>query len=179
METQLPGGVQLNTHDPLRLNVGFMLHESVGFSRNFDFDLPEVAIEDIQLAAFSGNASLTRTAQGLYAQGEFTAISPSQCVRCLGEYDQQLAAELSELFAYPPASASDPQLAVSVTGILDLIPILRDCFLLAVPLQLLCNPDCKALCAICGNDRNQAACDHPEAEVDPRFEVLKSLLPKQ
>ncbi len=179
METQLPGGVQLNTHDPLRLNVGFMLHEGVGFSRNFDFDLPEVTIEDLQLAAFSGNAKLTRTAQGLYVQGEFTAITPSQCVRCLREYDQQLATELTELFAYPPSTALDPLLVVSATGILDLNPILRECFLLAVPLQLLCKPDCKALCAICGNDRNQAACDHPEVEVDPRFEVLKSLLPKQ
>jgi hypothetical protein len=66
LETQLPGGVHLNTQDSLRLNVGFMLHEGVGFSRKFDFDLPKVTIDDLELSAFSGDLSFTRTTQGLY-----------------------------------------------------------------------------------------------------------------
>lgn len=175
----MPGGVQLSARDPLRLNVGFMLHQSIGFSRIFDFDVSKLAIDDLQLTALTGNAKLTRTAQGLYAEGEFTAIAPQQCVRCLEDCDQQLTAELAELFAYPPSTADDLQLAVSATGILDLNPILRELFLLAVPLQSLCKPDCKGICAICGNNLNRGACDHPEAEVDPRLAVLKSLLPKQ
>ena len=175
----MPGGAQLNTHDPLRLNVGFLLHQSVGFSRNFNFELPKLAIDDLQLTAFRGDISFTRTAQGLYAQGEFTAISHQQCVRCLENYDQQLTAELEELFVYPPQNVSDPQLTIPPTGNLDLNPIMRECFLLAVPLQSLCRQDCKALCPICGSDLNLSACDHPEAEVDPRLAVLKSLLPEQ
>ena len=174
----MPGGVQLNTRDSLRLNVGFMLQQSVGFSRDFDFELPQLTIEDLQLTAFCGNTSFTRTAQGLYAQGEFTAISSQQCVRCLAEFDQQLTTELAELFEDPPSTASDPQLVVPATGILDLGPILRECFLLAIPLRPVCKLDCKALCAICGNNLNLAACEHLEAEIDPRFAVLKSLLPR-
>jgi uncharacterized protein len=178
LETQLPGGVHLNTQDSLRLNVGFMLHEGVGFSRKFDFDLPQATIDDLELSAFRGNLSFTRTRQGLYGQGDFTAISSQQCVRCLDTYDHQLTAELAELFAHPPSTASDPQLVVPSTGILDLNPILRESFLLAIPIQPVCKQDCKALCPICGGNPNQTACDHPVSEIDPCLAVLKSLLPK-
>jgi uncharacterized protein len=179
LETQSPGGVHLNTQDSLRLNVGFLLHEGVGFSRKFNFALPQVKIDDLELSAFSGSVSFTRTTQGLLGQGDFTAISSQQCVRCLDIYDHQLNAELAELFAHPPSTASDPQLVVPATGILDLKPILRESFLLAVPIQPVCKPECKALCPICGGNPNQTACDHPDAHIDPRFAVLKTLLPEE
>jgi uncharacterized protein len=179
LETQLPGGVHLNTQDSLRLNVGFMLHEGVGFSRKFAFDLPKLKLEDLELTALCGNVCFTRTTQGLYAQGEFTAISSQQCVRCLEPYDHQLTAELAELFAYSPSTASEPQLVVPATGILDLNPILRESFLLAIPIQPICRPECKSLCPICGGDLNQTTCNHPEDELDPRLSVLQSLLPKK
>jgi len=156
-----------------------MLHEGVGFSRKFDFDLPQVRLEDLELAAFLGIIRFTRTTQGLYGQGDFTAISSQQCVRCLDIYNHQLTTELAELFAYPPSTATDPQLVVPATGILDLTPILRDNFLLAIPIRPICKPECKALCPICGGNPNLTACDHPATEIDPRFAVLKSLLPDE
>ena len=175
----MPGGVQLKMHDPLRLNVGFMLHQGVGFSRNFDFDIPELTVEDLLLSSFLGSINLTRTAQGLYAKGKLKAATRLQCVRCLEEYDQELATEVDELFVHNPSKTSDPQLVVPATGILDLNPILRELFLLAIPLRPLCQSDCKALCPICGSDLNQSACNHPEADIDPRLEVLKSFLTEQ
>ena len=175
----LPGGVQLKMHDPLRLNVGFMLQQGVGFSRNFDFDIPQLTIDDLLLTSFFGSINFTRTAQGLYAKGRLKAHTRLQCVRCLEAYDQELAAEVEELFVHQTKNTSDPQLVVPTTGILDLNPIVREFLLLALPQRPLCTPDCKALCPICGSNLNKTACDHTEADIDPRFAVLKSLLADQ
>jgi uncharacterized protein len=34
--------------------------------------------------------------------------------------------------------------------------------LLAFPISPLCDPDCKGLCPICGENLNEVQCSHPE-----------------
>jgi uncharacterized protein len=48
--------------------------------------------------------------------------------------------------------------------------------LLSVPMQALCQPDCKGLCPTCGADWNEGPCDCPSEEVDPRWAGLADLL---
>ncbi len=171
------GGVNLNNRHPLRLNVGFMLHQGVGFSRDFDFDSARVQVGgDLKIGSLRGTIRLTRTPQGLYAQGKLRAKVAAECVRCLSTFDQTLETEVGDLFVYPPAQATDPLLAIPETGILDLNPLLREYFFLDVPLQPLCRPDCKGLCPECGNNLNESSCSHPAAGIDPRLSALKSLI---
>jgi uncharacterized protein len=56
----------------------------------------------------------------------------------------------------------------------DLEPLVREQFVLAVPFAPLCKEDCLGLCPQCGADRNVApcACEKP---VDPRFAALQGL----
>lgn len=164
---------------PLRLNVGFLLHQGVGTSRDFDFDHPYVRVSsDLEVTSLRGRVRMSRTAQGLYAQGSLRAETRLECVRCLTEFDQSLEAVLGDLFIYPAWQASDPLLSIPDTGILDLSPVLREYLLLDVPLQPVCKPDCKGLCPECGNNLNESECNHPTAGTDPRLSVLKSLLPE-
>ncbi|MBM3122885.1 MAG: DUF177 domain-containing protein [Chloroflexi bacterium] len=178
LETGLPGGgVNLNNRHPLRLNVGFLLHESVGYSRTFDFELPSVQVsEDLDVSHMRGQLRLTRTAQGLYGQGRLQVSTPLECVRCLASYDQEITARVDDLFFYPPGAATEPLLAIPETAILDLGPILREYFLLDLPLQPVCRPDCKGLCPECGNNLNEGNCRHPSTDIDPRLAGLQSLL---
>jgi uncharacterized protein len=167
-----------NHRHPLRLNVGFLLHQGVGTSRNFDFDHSRVQVgSDLQVASLKGSLRLSRTAQGLYAQGELKAETESECVRCLTEFPLVLVVQINDLFVYPPNQATDPILTIPETGVLDLGPLLREYLLLNVPLQPLCQPECKGLCPECGNNLNENACEHPADEVDPRLSALRSLLP--
>jgi uncharacterized protein len=173
------GGVNLNNRHHLRLNVGFLIHQSVGYSRNFDYDLPSVRVDSgLDVTDFQGNLQLTRTHQGLLAQGKMQASTQLDCVRCIQPYNQLLQISIETLFVYPSSKATDPLLSIPETGILDLGPLLREYLLLAIPIQPLCSPDCKGLCPICGINRNLYHCDHPLTEVDPRLEILKTLLPK-
>jgi len=178
VETSLLGcGVNLSMRHPLVLNVGFLLHQGVGTTREFDFDHAVVQVgDDLAVADLQGSLRFTRTAQGLYAQGRLQAKATIECVRCLAEFSQSLALALGDLFVYPPTQATDPLLAVPETGILDLRPLAREHLLLDFPIQPLCRPSCQGLCAVCGENRNESRCDHGEDHIDPRLAALKSLL---
>ena len=58
----------------------------------------------------------------------------------------------------------------------DLDELLREDILLDLPSKYLCSPDCKGLCPKCGKNLNEGDCGCDRKEIDPRLEVLKSLL---
>ena len=61
-------------------------------------------------------------------------------------------------------------------GMLDLTELMREQFVLALPLKPLCDEACRGLCPQCGTNHNRAACDCAPAWEDPRLAPLKSLL---
>ena len=162
----------------LRLNVGFLLKEGVGYSREFVFDEPLVHVaDDLTVHNLGGSVTLTRTPQGLYAQGRLTATIDNECARCLDPYEQLVSVRLAELYHYPPESAPPDSPAISDDVHLDLTPVVREDFLLSVPMHALCRPDCKGLCSVCGaslNDADPAEHEHG-AEPDPRWAKLREL----
>lgn len=56
----------------------------------------------------------------------------------------------------------------------DLEPLFREQFVLAVPYAPLCSENCKGLCPQCGINRNVETCQC-EAPIDPRLAALKGL----
>ncbi|MFC1878341.1 hypothetical protein ACFLZW_00365, partial [Chloroflexota bacterium] len=72
---------------PFRLNVGFIIHETAGYSRDFPFELPSANLPpDLTLKNLTGTVRVTRTAQGLLMQTIVRAESTAECVRCLEEF---------------------------------------------------------------------------------------------
>ena len=60
----------------------------------------------------------------------------------------------------------------------DLDDIITTTFVLNMPSQLLCSPDCKGICFRCGRNLNLGLCDC-KPEKDPRFAALQQLLDKK
>jgi uncharacterized protein len=180
LEILLPGGgVRQDNYSALRINVGFLLHKSVGYSRKFEFNEPSVQVaEDLGVSGMTGDLVFTRTAQGLFAEGTFKATTPLVCVRCLTNFEESLSIEIKELFEHPPQKETDPQLAIPQSGFLDLTSLISELFLLEIPIQPLDEPDCPGLCSICGANLRERQCDHPHVEIDERLRVLQSLLPE-
>jgi len=59
---------------------------------------------------------------------------------------------------------------------LDLRGWARDALALALPSQILCREDCLGLCAVCGENLNEAGAEHRhEPEPDPRWAALRDL----
>lgn len=165
-----------NPRKPLRLNVGFIINAQIGFSRDFDFDLPLLkAGEDLTLADFRGLVKITRTPQGLLVQGNFTGNAKQECVRCLSEYDHPLTWEFLELYAFDRKSVTESGLIVPEDAHIDLQPLVREFALLEFPIKPLCKSDCKGLCVVCGENLNERDCGH-RPENDSPFAALKQLL---
>jgi uncharacterized protein len=166
-----------NTRASLRLNVGFIRNQSVGYSRDFPIDLPSVFLKpDLKLYNLVGNALVTRTAHGLLVQAKLSAQVSAECARCLNDFSQPLEAEFTELYAFTPNSATESGLLLPETGIIDIGPIVREEMLLAIPISPICSPDCKGLCPVCGENLNETVCNHEDESFDPRLSVLKTLL---
>lgn len=157
------------------MNVGFLLHESIGYHRTFEFDHPNVQVsDDLDVDDLRGWVRMTRAAQGLYAHGRLEGRAPAECVRCLTPYRQTLTAELDDLFVYPASKAAEGLLAVPETGILDLSPLVREYFLLDFPIQPLCRPDCRGLCPECGANWNETTCQHDPRASQARLAGLRA-----
>lgn len=164
-------------NDFLRLNVGFIVHETVGYSREFLIDSPTIHIEpDLNLDNLQGNVRVTRTAKGLLLQAKFEASINSECVRCLKDFILPLSIDFTELYAFSPNSADESGLILPENGKIDLEPLLREEMLLAIPINPICQVDCKGLCPICGENLNDHShTTHEEEAHDPRLDILKSL----
>ena len=166
-------------HSPLRLNVGFVVAQSAGFSRDFPFEIPQINLPpDLHLDDLVGEVRITRTPQGILLQAAFKASTELECVRCLTNFQQALNISFTELYAFSQRYVTDSGLLMPETGIIDLGPVLREYSVLEIPISPLCKPDCKGLCPICGNNLNESTCSHEGDSGDPRLASLKSLLDK-
>jgi uncharacterized protein len=166
-----------NARNPLRLNVGFILHEEVGYSHEFGFDLPVLSLgSDLDVSQLSGALTIGRTAQGLLFTGDFSAQTELSCVRCLGLFTQHLKWDITELYSINERSVSDAGLIVPEDAQIDLRPLMREYALLEIPMKPLCRPDCLGLCRVCGEDLNLRDCGHQPDSGESPFAALSDFL---
>jgi uncharacterized protein len=165
--------------NPFRLNVGFIVAEANGYSREIPVDFPEVRFLDLDLRQVTGTITFTRTAQGLLSQVRLKAQTTTECMRCLEPIELRLTPQFTELYAFSRNSASDVELVIPDTGQIDLGPLVREYMLLEMPLKPLCKQDCKGLCPVCGENQNETTCNHEDDDFDPRFSALKALFDQE
>jgi uncharacterized protein len=164
---------------PFRLNVGFIVHQEVGYHHEFPFEYDQIQIsDDLDLRHFAGVATIGRTPQGLIVRGKFAAETPLECVRCLGTFDFALKWVMTDLYAFKKKSISESGLLLPEDMHIDLQPLIREYALLEIPIKPICKPGCKGLCPVCGDDLNQIDCGHQERSDESPFSVLKDLLEK-
>jgi uncharacterized protein len=165
-----------NPRRPFRLNVGFIIHEEVGYTAQFPFEFDKVKFgDDLELREFEGLVDIGRTPQGLVVTGQFSGTTSLECARCLNTFDQRLHWEMVELYAFNEKSVSESGLFVPEDAQIDLEPLIRDYALLEIPISPICRPDCKGLCPVCGQDLNVRDCGHRPQEDDSPFSALKKL----
>jgi len=161
------------------LNVGFIVHQEVGYKHEFSFEYEQIQIsDDLDLRHFEGVAYIGRTPQGLIVQADFSAETTLECVRCLNEFDHSLDWQLTELYAFNKKSVSESNLILPEDAHIDLQPLIREYALLEMPTKPICKPACKGLCPVCGEDLNQIDCGHKGISEDSPFSALKDLLGK-
>lgn len=128
-------------------------------------------------------ATLYNGGQSILAEVKLETTVDLQCYRCLAPVQEQLTAHYQEEYfaaedrQEPLADDGDTRVALYYDQELDLTEGVRENLLLALPLRILCQADCRGLCATCGRDLNSGQCQCEAQEpVDPRLAVLAELL---
>jgi uncharacterized protein len=142
--------------------------------------------------AGQGAAELDLYADGThcFASGTFKGYLTVACSRCLEPMKLVLDEKLLVTFMPPgemptedaePASEDGAEVVEGDIDVfpfdgekLDLEPLFREQFVLAIPFAPLCREDCKGLCPQCGTDLNSGTCKC-EKPIDPRLAALKGL----
>ncbi|MEK6751020.1 MAG: DUF177 domain-containing protein [Chloroflexota bacterium] len=162
---------------PFRFNVGFVIHEEIGYNHDFPFEFEKIILgDDFELRHFEGIANVGKTPQGLILQGDFSAETTLNCVRCLTDFDHELDWSFTELYAFDQRSETEEGLLIPDDAHLDIAEMLREYALLEVPINPICKPGCRGLCAECGQNLNEKDCGHRSEQSDSPFAKLKDLL---
>ena len=155
-----------------RLRAGDQIREKV-----------EVELEPLHLAGqvyepspnpVTADLVVTRASSGTVLEIAFAVSLHGPCFRCLEDAELALSLRLREYQATKPESEEDST-EYLVDDQLDLSAWARDAIALALPEQILHDPDCAGLCPVCGKDLNVEPHEHVEETVDPRWAALSEL----
>ena len=104
------------------------------------------------------------------AKGIVTILAT--CAKCLKDIDFEIYFEVNEDFS----TTGNEEEAEAFTGeIIDLSSVVNQSIVIALPMKIVCDDDCKGLCPVCGKDLNEEVCNCDTSAIDPRFESLRSL----
>jgi uncharacterized protein len=118
------------------------------------------------------NLHLEALSNGVTVNGTTSATWAGECRRCLAPMSGRMTIELSELYQQIP---DDSEAYVINNDQINLLPMVRENLLLAIPLGPLCREDCPGFCPHCGKDLSETACSCDNTVVDPRWAALETL----
>ena len=121
---------------------------------------------------------VSRASTGTVFQLRTVARLHGPCYRCLADAVVELPVNAREYQATNPEGSDELRNPYLVDNVLALDAWARDVIALALPEQILCRPDCKGLCPVCGKDLNVEPHEHEESEPDPRWAALAQLRDK-
>ena len=124
------------------------------------------------------NLVLTNAGEGILATGILRAYVEGLCDRCLDPASFDISAEVDEyyLFEEPEEDFSEDEdddvdySLISDDDTIDLSEALLSALLMETPYIVLCRPDCKGLCPICGANLNEGDCGCAKQREEQRLE---------
>ena len=149
------------------------LRDDPGTYENFDFSFaPADSGEDcVLLTPVRAEGAVTFGGNAFLLSGCLKAAARLICSRCLADVQLDLSFDFEEEFDEQEYPGEDAEL--------DMEDIASQIWVSSIPMQVLCDDDCKGLCPTCGKNLNEGDCDCPKDEADPRLEALRSLLDQE
>lgn len=94
-----------------------------------------------------------------------------ECDRCLSPVETPVEAEFSHVIVTETASEqNDAEYLLAPDAMLDLAEVAMTDLRLSMPTKILCRPDCRGLCPVCGQNRNLGECSCDTGDVTFNFE---------
>ncbi len=129
--------------------------------------------------------NLFRLADMVEVDGSVEGAIELSCSRCLEFYQMPFSSRFSMAFTrqLPELTGDDDEIELTADEMgltlvendsIELLEPLQEQVFMALPIQPLCNKDCKGLCAHCGANLNKTDCGCEEPLFDARFASLKN-----
>ena len=162
--------------------------------------LAEFAMDVRISSPVAAHIHILPTGVGYLVRGRITGGLVMPCNRCAEDAAVELDADFESFEALPdaaPAVGDDDDDAdgqddffsddvadsrIIMDGgspTLDLAAVAWEEFVLALPVNPLCRPDCKGLCPSCGVNRNTGSCTCQQEQGDPRLAAIKNFKVKK
>ncbi len=119
--------------------------------------------------------TLVQATTGLDIRLAFDIRLHGPCMRCLADAVVDLSIDAREYHAEEAGAGEELRSEYVVDDQLDLTAWARDAIALALPEQILHDPDCAGLCPVCGKDLNLEPHVHDDVVSDPRWSALEEL----
>jgi uncharacterized protein len=115
---------------------------------------------------------------GLYLKLAFDTTVAGPCFRCLEEASVHVSVSASEYHDLSPEPGAEEELTSDYLADhqLDVEQWARDSLVFALPGKILDSPDCRGLCAVCGQRLVEGQEHTHEAPLDDRWSKLRDLL---
>lgn len=113
-------------------------------------------------------------------RGEFEA----NCARCIEPVPERVDTQFDLLYRPLGTDRRGDEVSISEAETeigyyegegMELADSVREQVLLALPVKVVCRPDCKGICPECGKNLNEGECNCSTKVVDPRWDALKDL----
>lgn len=163
------------------------------FSAKLDIAVGERGlVEKSDRGDFKLDVWLESSPDGIRVKGKLEGSVAMDCTRCLEGYRQELDIGVDEFYRrpgmgavgadgrqLPGAEVQEEDEYVIEEGAIDLNILVNDAVLLNLPMKRLCSEECGGLCQYCGSNLNQGECGCGGEDIDPRLEVLRTLLERE
>ena len=134
-----------------------------------DFEFDDVRIVDTPVDI---SVHLESLSTGIHVSGTAHATWAGVCRRCLAPLVERMSVDLDEMYQ---KGTYDPDAYEIENDQINLLPMVREGLLLAVPLSPLCREDCPGFCPHCGADLSETHCECDTSASDPRWSALENL----
>ena len=137
-----------------------------------DLEFNDSRIVDDEADKVDVHLRLESLSNGVSVTGTVSATWAGECRRCVRPLRERMQVDVAELYQ---KIIEDPDAYAIENDQINLLPMVRENILVAVPVGPLCRPDCPGLCPHCGADLSETTCDCTVDTRDPRWSVLDAL----
>ena len=158
--------------------------EVPGASASFETELDGSHLLTPSIRSFDSGppraeGTVTNTAGLLRLEAEIIAAMGCVCDRCGAPFVRGQVNRVNVPLSAEPEDEGDGDAFPLEGNGIDVNEVLETCFILDMESRLLCRPDCKGRCPVCGKNLNGGPCGCRTTSVDPRLAVLGQLLDEQ
>ena len=179
------GGFRTTSVWYMFLNVKEMEVRKIRFDETFragQIDFAGDALEQESLLCAAGEAALVPHSSGeVRIRGRYSVEVSAACDRCLERTRYPLEASFDLYYQPAETIAREEEVGIDEAeaeigfyegGGIELEDVLREQILLALPMQRVCREDCKGICPMCGQNRNQGPCNCKMEDAAGRWGAL-------